>query len=597
MFLLTSRSKVVCCSLMWFLALDFTLISCQDPQEPCTIDIECGPCEDCQAGRCLKNRDAQDLHYEQTCLDEILWWKDDCGDFSEIAQNCECGCEIDKCKSPCPCTDGTIRCHDDCVDPSVIEIACQDKCCGDDGCGNSCPDNCSFDTPCDPGTCTCRSTCGDHCDWTIIFGSPGHDQLDSLAPGPSGRILLGSRYIDDSLKFATETFPRVAYQNGVLIVLNQDQTFSWGKSFSLAADNEQSPGRILVTTDTAGNVYVAGEFADSTDLGGEPHQALAATDVFIASYDDQGTFRWSKALASSEFAWAQDLKAVGPEQIVLVGGFRNDLQVGDISLSWYGDWVDVGFVVMFDSEGVSKWAFEAGRLVTSIASVEDSLTITGGVKTGTLGRAEDGLAEFSATGTQDIFVVNVDLLGDVKWAKVLGGQGYDIGLSLLIDSDQLYLAGSFESPAQLGPDLVESTASDGYFLSKLTIDGTVVNWARFVAEQDYFGSAAKLQKGSLNEILWLLSSPSCPEPEGSVLSANGWTDLFLVSFDPSGVLLSTVQLGGADQDRAGAILVQDDQSLLLGGGFYGDEAWLEAGEFELGVGDNLFLKRYSNNSW
>lgn len=88
---------------------------------------------------------ACDSHQATVCEDGIVYWQDGCGRREEKVSACNCGCNVagDDCKTPCDC-----------------QPDCTGKCCGDNGCGGTCPDACaSTGQVCDPGSCECQGSC------------------------------------------------------------------------------------------------------------------------------------------------------------------------------------------------------------------------------------------------------------------------------------------------------------------------------------------------------------------------------------------------------------------------------------------------------
>ena len=49
-----------------------------------------------------------------------------------------------------------------------------------------------------------------------------------------------------------------------------------------------------IDVDGAGNIYLAGKTTASIDLGGGALPSFGASDVFVASYDADGAYRWSR---------------------------------------------------------------------------------------------------------------------------------------------------------------------------------------------------------------------------------------------------------------------------------------------------------------
>lgn len=73
------------------------------------------------------------------CTDGVTYWMDSCGNYGETKENCACGCNV---------------AHTDCG--VCCTPQCENKCCGSDGCGGTCPDACAAGQACNFQTCVCE---------------------------------------------------------------------------------------------------------------------------------------------------------------------------------------------------------------------------------------------------------------------------------------------------------------------------------------------------------------------------------------------------------------------------------------------------------
>ncbi len=111
-------------------------------------------------GKCLS-------HDSTICEEGVTYWVDSCGTFEEVLEMCSCGCNQPgtACED---CTDLPCQSNADCPEGYYCDLTdhqckkvscvpdCTGKCCGDDGCGGSCPNNCPTGYVCDLGTCQCK---------------------------------------------------------------------------------------------------------------------------------------------------------------------------------------------------------------------------------------------------------------------------------------------------------------------------------------------------------------------------------------------------------------------------------------------------------
>lgn len=140
-------------------------------------------------------------HDGTICEEGVAYWVDSCGTIQEVKEMCSCGCNASgsDCES---CTDLPCQSNADCPTGHVCDLntqkckpqgctqnadcpqgyycdltinqckqetcdpSCTGKCCGNDGCGGSCPNNCPSGYVCDLGSCQCKPdiTCNSNAD-------------------------------------------------------------------------------------------------------------------------------------------------------------------------------------------------------------------------------------------------------------------------------------------------------------------------------------------------------------------------------------------------------------------------------------------------
>ncbi len=126
------------------------------------------------------------------------FWADSCDNPGDLIEECECGCDSDAsaCEDDCGCQ-GPADCAplgsnyfcNLATGECECTPQCTDRCCGDDGCGGTCPDACDTEQTCNPATCLCEDTCVADCSGRQC----GDDGCGgSCAPGCSGEDVCNS---------------------------------------------------------------------------------------------------------------------------------------------------------------------------------------------------------------------------------------------------------------------------------------------------------------------------------------------------------------------------------------------------------------------
>lgn len=107
-----------------------------------------------------------------------------------------------------------------------------------------------------------------------------------------------------------------------------------------------------VAVDYLGNVFIAGSFFNTIDLGGETLDA-AAGRAFIAKYDPDGELIWASQISGNS-GNPLHVSTDGAGNLVVTGLFLGDLTLGPVTLSNAIGRVHV-FIVKYSAAGDVMW--------------------------------------------------------------------------------------------------------------------------------------------------------------------------------------------------------------------------------------------------
>jgi len=287
-----------------------------------------------------------------------------------------------------------------------------------------------------------------------------------------------------------------------------------------------------ITSDAAGNVYVAGSTAGALD----GQTSAGGTDLFVTKYDTNGVKQWTRQLgtAGTEVATAITSDAAGN---VYAAGYTDGALDGQTSAS---PGLTDFFVTKYDTNGVKQWTRQLGTAGSDYAAAITSDTAGNVYVAGQTNGALDGQ---TSAGGYDLFVTKYDSNGNKQWTRQLGTAGADAANAIASDEPgNVYVAGT------TGGALDGQTSAGGndLFVTKYDING-VKQWTR------QLGTAA-------NEIANAITSDAAGNvyvtgyTTGSLdgqTSAGGY-DLFVTKYDTNGIKQWTRQLGTAGYDSASA---------------------------------------------
>jgi hypothetical protein len=203
--------------------------------------------------------------------------------------------------------------------------------------------------------------------------------------------------------------------------------------------------------------------------------------------------------------------------------------------------------------------------VLAVALASDDGVIATGMFSGTINLGGDDLV--SPGGERDVFVVRYDADGNHLWSARFGGDGYDSGTSLAIDSSgHVLVTGGFEGDVDFGGGTLTATERD-VFLLELDSGGNHVNSIAFgsslsdegdalavVGDDDvlvggYVGGEADLGGGPLP------------------FAGDAGVDAFAARFDSDGNHVWSTAFGGIEVDGVFAITADSSDNALMAGHF------------------------------
>lgn len=248
-----------------------------------------------------------------------------------------------------------------------------------------------------------------------------------------------------------------------------------------------------ISIDTSGNFYITGGFQSLTvtfDTINLTKTNYVGTDIFIAKYDSLGNALWAKNIGGNNTDIGNGIIADVKGNSYLTGQFQEPIIFGNTTLTNVVD--DDIFVVKYDPSGNVLWAKSAGG---SSIDEGNSISIDGNgnsIVTGHFYSSSITFGNIILTNdttnifTCDIFIVKYDSLGNVHWAKSIGGTNNEVGNSINVDLyGNIYVTGYFQSTSLTFGNTVLTNSGIGYdiFIAKYDASGNLL-WAKSAGGAD-----------------------------------------------------------------------------------------------------------------
>ena len=237
------------------------------------------------------------------------------------------------------------------------------------------------------------------------------------------------------------------------------------KSFTIGGKKDDRINSI--TVDKWGNNCIAGTFQDKIQLGENNPESVNTdnTGVFLAKYDLSG-----ECIAAKQCCWGKNLSVASSANNgrfwIITGSFSDFLNINGQSMGSYGS--DDVFVICVDALMNLRWYKHIGgskKDKASLVKFEGNDIILTGSFCSKLNFDNNSIT--SLKGSSDIFILSLDTTGKINWSKQMGGEYDDYPRCIeTAKNDYIYISGSFrESLNNL--DNIQSKGEEDIFVARL----------------------------------------------------------------------------------------------------------------------------------
>jgi hypothetical protein len=369
--------------------------------------------------------------------------------------------------------------------------------------------------------------------------------------------------------------------NGFITKTNKAGTFLWAKKMSCIFDSDANS----IEIDENDNIYITGSFHDTIDLdpGIGVMKVKGYFDFYVIKLDTGGNLIWGKTSSGFGNSTSTGIALDAKGAVYTVGKCINgsdDLNPG----SGVANVLGAAFILKLDNNGNFIWAKtlkSTGNIdILSICTDRFSnICMTGGY-IGTVDFDPNaGTADLSCISGNDIFVCKLDSSGRYKWARSLGGNNTEYGLSIAADDlGSTIICGQFFGTIDFDPgtgtDIHTSQGlNNDMYVLKLDSAGKY-KWV-YIADGKNggeVGSSIALDfSGNIYVAGGYTDSTDFDPGAGKTLKINvGADDAFAMKLNSNGQFIWVQSYGSSSFDAARSIFVDKLRNVYLVGLFSGN---------------------------
>ena len=322
--------------------------------------------------------------------------------------------------------------------------------------------------------------------WTYTMGGTGSDWGTDVTIDSSDNVYLIGSFegtVDFDPTSGTDNKTSMGGYDIFLTKINADASYGW--TYTMGGTGQDRG--FGITTDSSGNVYLAGHFQETVDFdptGGTDNKTSSEYDVFLTKINSDASYGWT-------YTWTYWLR---------MGGLSDVRVITDSSGNVYltGDFIET---VDFDPTS--------------------------------------GTDNKTSNGSGDLYLIKINADASYGWTYTIGGTDDDGGgPGITTDSsDNLYFTGWFRETVDFDPTGGEDnkTAEGLYydvFLTKINSDASY-GWTYTIGgtgDKQSYGLITN-SSGNVYLIGWFNGTVNFdPTPGTDIKTSNGGNDIFLTKF-------------------------------------------------------------------
>jgi len=436
--------------------------------------------------------------------------------------------------------------------------------------------------------------------WARSAGSTGYEAALGTASDNNGNLYVIGWYSSATITFGSITLTNPGVGSGDIFLVKYDATGNtiWAKTFG-GTDGDIGNA---IALDALGNIYITGWYASSTISFGTSTLTNGGlgNDVFIVKLSSLGTELWSKTAGGTSSDRGYGITVDPSGNVFTTGAFMSPTINFGTGILTNASATNDFFITKHDTNGNTLWAKKAGgtNADTGFSIASDSLGdvyATGAFASSSIDFGSGALAN-STTGTQDIFVVKYDGLGNAVWSNRSGGSADDAANGIAVKKNDVYVTGGFSSASITFSTTTLNNNSAGtsdVFLAKYDLNGNLI-WANSAGDADSdAGNSVAIDTLGIAFITGFFISNSITFGGNALTNSGaGYRELFVTAYNSNGNVAWAKTAGGGTFDEVGnTITVNNTGAIYVGGMFNSGSVSFDANTLFKGCGDDVFVAK------
>jgi FlgD Ig-like domain/Beta-propeller repeat len=189
--------------------------------------------------------------------------------------------------------------------------------------------------------------------WSKRFGAVGYEQGNSVKVDAAGNVYVFGIF-QNTVDFGGGGLVSAGGSDIFLMKLDPNGNYLWAKRFGSFGDD----GAYRLQVESGGNIYFAGSFLGTVNFGGGALVSAGNSDAVVAKFDGNGNHIWSQRYGSGGDDYATSIAQDGAGNVYFAGLFSGTVDLGGGGTASVGGFD--GFLAEVTSNGAYLWDRRAG---------------------------------------------------------------------------------------------------------------------------------------------------------------------------------------------------------------------------------------------
>ncbi|MFN3967936.1 T9SS type A sorting domain-containing protein [Flavobacterium sp.] len=337
---------------------------------------------------------------------------------------------------------------------------------------------------------------------------------------------------------------------------------TWDKTMGAGAVTTFGPDTDIVSSvfeSSDGRVLVGG-FSESNISGEKTEVSRGDYDYWILNLNSDGDIQWDKTLGGEGLDTVTDFFETTDGNYVVAGTSQSSI-TGDKTEASRGG-ADL-WILKLNISGNIIWQKAIGGsgfdILTKIVPTVDNGFIVASSSTSNI----SGEKTENSYGAGDFWIIKLDVNGVIQWQKTLGGSGVDSPFSIIKTVDGGYIVGGRSNSSISGLKTENSRGLYDFWIVKLTATGEIM-WQKTIGGSN---DDTLTQIHQCIDNGYIITGTTLSPISGDKTEATkGDYDAWVVKVDENGNIQWQKDIGGSNYDGLEWVTQLADGSFILGGG-------------------------------